>query len=187
VPMFFECVPADSTLFMDHPSMCFGLSNERRLFSGFAYFPKQRKINATVFTDINMCQSFSAQESLENLRLGNSTFLDGIRDDRLDEAEEGLSADNSLASEDWKEWGTRRPGFKALGRMMPLPRPGVYNVAQSNSSLPMPLVWTVQVCFSLWPLNDSTLVLMVTLIPWPLYSSTRSTVRFDCFLYVVPP
>lgn len=124
--------------------MCFGRSNEKRLFSGFAYFEPANEINSTVFATNRACMQFSQSKSLESLRNIAVPETDPVNE--VDTDEEDLSAERSLSvfTWSWTDYSTMRKGFRHLGQILPMPMKGVYKVADDNSSIPMPLVWTVQ-------------------------------------------
>ncbi|KAJ3125061.1 hypothetical protein HK098_000618 [Nowakowskiella sp. JEL0407] len=66
LPYFFTCKPLDSHVFLDSPSMCFSLANERQLFEGIAYIAG-KGIDSSVFKSQDSCLRFSREQSVESV------------------------------------------------------------------------------------------------------------------------
>ncbi|KAI8815194.1 chloride channel [Cladochytrium replicatum] len=97
LPYLFSCTPLDSRLFLDHPSMCFALTNERQMFEGIAYIAG-RGINRTVFNSKDACLKFSREESVESILEKSREETDKAREQQ--EMQEEADREEIFGSDD---------------------------------------------------------------------------------------
>lgn len=117
LPTLFQCVPLDSSVFLDTPTMCFPPQYERQMFRSAKLIPGG--VNASVFSTKDACLDFSSTQTIAALR---------NRSDYLDPAPKNL----------WGDWNGQ-PGSEALGHALPIPLPGLY-----SKPVPIAVSWAVQ-------------------------------------------
>lgn len=117
LPLLFDCVPLDSSLFLDSPTFCFPPQYDRQLFRSSELIAGG--INTTHFSTRDSCLAFSSNETIRSLR---------SLSDRADPPPKDV----------WGGWNGQ-PGTEALGHALPVPLPGLYTKA-----VPIVVSWAVE-------------------------------------------
>lgn len=132
LPALFPCEKLDSSIFLKYPNMCMSLRNERQLYAGMA-FVSGTGIPQNVLSSQEECLKYSSNTTIQSI----------LEESYLREKEVNLMYNDESHNEAvtrllWGDWdGTT--GTEALGHVLPLPKPLVY-----NHSLPVSVSWAVQ-------------------------------------------